>query len=392
VKSPDEVRSEAKRRFANRYKDWLILEVEEDQLKSSPWPQEFNLGVPTEHQANGRLEDVRRWATEWRSWAGPGTVTWIERRWRMLGTQSLPERLVLSTPTELAELVDEHVRWQRMLRVSQDLVSNWPNLKRGIARWANLLADCADQDLARLISMLRWVESHPESRLYVRQLPIPGMDTKWIEQRTGIIAGLLCDIRGNRDSSTGFYETCGLRPLPQYVRVRILDPELRERAGGLGDITGPTDQVGFWSVSPEAVIIVENVQTGLAFDDMPGTVAIMGLGYSVDLLQKLPWVHSARCYYWGDLDTHGFAILNRARCYVPHLNSILMDEDTLLAHRDLWVEESEPAAADVLPLLTPTEEAVYRGLKQNLWGNNVRLEQERISWDFAQTALAHEFG
>jgi hypothetical protein len=392
VKSPDEVRSEAKRRFANRYKDWLIRDVEEDQPQASPWLQEFSLGVPTEHQADGRLEDVRRWIAEWRSWTGPGTVTWVERRWRLIGTQNVPERLVFSTPEELADFVDEHARWQRMLRVSQDLVSNWPSLKRGIARWASLLADCVDHDLVRLISMLRWIESHPESRLYVRQLPIPGMDTKWIEQRTGMIAALLHDIRVDRDGTKGFYEACGLRPLPQYVRVRILDPALREMAGGLGDITGTIDQIGSWNIFPDAVLIVENVQTGLAFDDMPGTVVIMGLGYSVDLLQKLPWVHSARCYYWGDLDTHGFAILNRARGYIAQLNSILMDQGTLLAHRDLWVEERQPAAADVLPLLTPTEEAVYTGLKQNVWGNHVRLEQERISWDFAQTALALEFG
>jgi hypothetical protein len=368
-----------------------MSEVEEDQRQASPWPQEFSLGVPTEHQANGRIENLRSWTAEWRSWPGPGTVTWNERRWRILGTQNVPERLVFSTAKELTEFIDESARWRRMLRVSQDLVSNWPNLKPGFARWANVLADCADRDLTRLISMLRWIESHPESGLYVRQLPIPGMDTKWIEQRTGIIAGLLHDIRENPDSSTGFYEACGLRPLPQYVRVRVLDPALREAAGGLGDITSPADQIGSWNVFPETVIIVENVQTGLAFGDMPGSVVIMGLGYSVDLLQKLPWVHSARCYYWGDLDTHGFAILNRARGYVAHLKSILMDEDTLLSHKDLWAEEREPAAAGLLPLLTPTEEAVYRGLKQNLWGSHVRLEQERISWDFAQTALALEF-
>jgi hypothetical protein len=93
------------------------------------------------------------------------------------------------------------------------------------------------------------------------------------------------------------------------------------------------------------------------------------------------------CIYWGDLDTHGFAILHRARSYLPNLQSILMDEDTLLRHRSLWVEEKEQHPNAELTLLTKAEQAVYLGLKQQRWGQNVRLEQERIAWDYAWKAL-----
>jgi Wadjet protein JetD, C-terminal len=37
------------------------------------------------------------------------------------------------------------------------------------------------------------------------------------------------------------------------------------------------------------------------------------------------------------LDDDGFAILARARRTFPNTVSVLMDEDTLLAHRKLWV-------------------------------------------------------
>jgi len=115
------------------------------------------------------------------------------------------------------------------------------------------------------------------------------------------------------------------------------------------------------------VYIVENVQTGLAFGDEPGAAVFMGLGYGVGLLARLPWVARAQCIYWGDLDTHGFAILDRARASVPHLESALMDEETLLAFRDLWVHEREQTTAGVLPMLSPTEQEVYRGLKDSEW-------------------------
>ena len=89
------------------------------------------------------------------------------------------------------------------------------------------------------------------------------------------------------------------------------------------------------------------------------------------------------------MDTHGFAILNRARGYLPELKSVLMDEEILRNHLDLWVEEKDQHSAETLPLLTDFEQAVYQVIKRNAWGQNVRLEQERIAWDVAWKALQH---
>jgi hypothetical protein len=34
--------------------------------------------------------------------------------------------------------------------------------------------------------------------------------------------------------------------------------------------------------------------------------------------------------YWGDLDTHGFAILDELRAHCPHAESLLMNRATFL--------------------------------------------------------------
>lgn len=95
----------------------------------------------------------------------------------------------------------------------------------------------------------------------------------------------------------------------------------------------------------------------------------------------------AECVYWGDLDTHGFAILSRLRACLPNVVSALMDEATLLKNRSLWGDEEKQVSAPELPFLTAEEQTVYRGLKQHRWGLNVRLEQERIAWDEAWRVL-----
>jgi len=131
------------------------------------------------------------------------------------------------------------------------------------------------------------------------------------------------------------------------------------------------------------VYIVENVQTGLAFTNLPDSIVLMGLGYNVDLLAYSPWLESAKCFYWGDIDTHGLAILNRARSYLPNLKSILMDEAALMQYKNLWVTKKEQHSASELTLLSEQEQLIYQNLKQQIWGKNVRLEQERISWEYA---------
>lgn len=72
------------------------------------------------------------------------------------------------------------------------------------------------------------------------------------------------------------------------MRMRVLDPDLRGSLGGLGDISAPCEEVASIGIRPKNVFVVENLQTGLAFDDLPGAVVIMRLDYAVDVLGQLP--------------------------------------------------------------------------------------------------------
>jgi hypothetical protein len=242
-------------------------------------------------------------------------------------------------------------------------------------------------DYRRLVDMVAWIEKNPSSNIYPRQLPVSGLDSKWFETRKGLVADLVDAVRGESSSEGDFYGRCGLKAPPHLIRLRVLDNGLRQWVGGLEDISAPWEQLADIDLPVSNVFIVENLQTGLAFDDLPGSIVIMQLGYGVDVLARLPWVAKARCVYWGDLDTHGFAILNRARSYLPELKSVLMDEETLHGHQDLWVQEKDQHGAETLPLLTDLEQAVYQAIKCNAWGQNVRLEQERIVWDVAWKIL-----
>jgi hypothetical protein len=236
--------------------------------------------------------------------------------------------------------------------------------------WQQLLAVCA------------YFVQHPRPDCYIRQLDIVGVDTKFIENHKGLLSELLNNILPetvyNAEvtglSNNGFERRYGLRYDPPTCRFRILDKRLALH--GLTDLTLTVSEFKALDLAVKTVFITENKINGLAFPDFPDAIVIFGLGYSVDLLAEISCLQSAQLYYWGDLDSHGFAMLSRLRCYFPQLNSLLMDEQTLNAFQDLWGVEPKSSAA-IPENLTTDEQQLFQRLKTQ----SIRLEQERIGFN-----------
>lgn len=372
---PEHAREKIARRFYQQHRQWLT--------GAGNWPWILKLGSPIEADVGNHAENMRSWIAAWQLWRGSGTLVWCERRWRLIGCQRLPEKIILNDAREVAAWLGEHARWEKAEMRYQHFIVRWPALARILPRYFDILADYVEADIDRLERILEWISLHPQSNLYPRQLPVSGLDSKWLERRKGLITDLVGSLQEEQSVTIDFYHRCGLKPIPVLLRLRILDAALRARVGGLEDITAPVYNMAELNLPVSHVYIVENLQTGLAFDDLPGSIVIVGLGYHVDILSKLPWLGQAKCYYWGDIDTHGFAILNRARSHLPHLQSVLMDEKTLHHHKLLWGSEDKQHASTELPQLTMEEHNLYLQLKQQYWGANVRLEQEKIYWEWA---------
>ncbi len=137
--------------------------------------------------------------------------------------------------------------------------------------------------------------------------------------------------------------------------------------------------------------MTENEINFLAFPAVSDAMVIFGAGYGFDAIKEARWLQNRAFYYWGDLDTHGFAILNQLRGLFPHVQSFLMDEQTLLSHHSLWGREDRPETRP-LTWLSDAENTVYDQLRLNHWGEHVRLEQERIGFGHVRQALDRLMG
>jgi len=370
------------------------------------------LGVPLRGPAAGeiaeRLGEVQEWAAEWgRAERGPLRVEYKKVGGRQVGANMIPCRAWIDGYDRAWELLGVRAEVRRFSSLAEATAGSCPRLVPWLARRPMQLLRLADR-WDKLLATVRWIDERQSPGMYLRQVDVPGVDTKFIEHHQGVLAELLdLQLDPDRIDAGAADFACRYRFLrrPGYVRFRSkggpggwVPPG--EGLGGSGGVVPPwpalcgfselsvrVDELGAPPPGTSRTYVVENEITYLAFP-LPGdAIVIFGGGYAVNALEPLGWLADLDLVYWGDIDTHGFAILNRLRHRFGHARSMLMDRATLLAHRGQWVTEPRPTAA-TLDLLDAEEGELYRDLVDGTLGPSVRLEQERVGFTAIERALA----
>ena len=250
-------------------------------------------------------------------------------------------------------------------------------------------------DGQHLWAAAEWIIDHPSPGLYLRQVDIPGVHSKVLGRHRRLIASLVDRVRPVGQETSGphwFERRYAFRTKPALIRFRQLDTRAAPLPG-LTDVTLTATE--FADLDPAGIrraFVTENEINFLTFPRAPGALVIFGSGNEApELLGGVDWLQRLALAYWGDIDTHGFAILDRFRSRLPGTRSMLMDTQTLLAHRESWGTEPKQVAKD-LPSLTDAEAALYGALLSGEHGDRVRLEQEFIGFAHVRRAVAELAG
>jgi hypothetical protein len=360
------------------------------------FPLRLRLRGPDAKALGNRFDEVRSWIRSLeegsRTRRGFGyEIEWADLNHRQLGRNRLPDRISVPTEADALKLIGREKEARRFQDLAQITIAMFPTLAEWLGRRPFVALDHS-AEWPKILSILRWFRDNPNSNLYLRQLDIPDIDTKFIELRKPLLNELLEVVLDNRgggltaqDIPRTFEQRYGLRGKPPTIRFRILDRRLS--IGGLSDIAVPDAEFASLILPAPRVFITENEINGLAFPDLSDSIVVFGLGYALDRLAAASWMADRTIHYWGDIDTHGFAMLDRLRAYFPRSRSLLMDRQTLLAHRALWVREQSPHGGS-LSRLEPDERAVFDELAGDRHGLGVRLEQERIPFGWVRNALS----
>ena len=363
----------------------------------------FPLDMPfrkvTARDALERFDEVRTWVNRLREGGkqtrGYGySMEFTEVNHRQLGTQRLPSRIWFETVDDFLRYIGRGKDFESFKVLAGQTMAEQQALKEWLERKA--MKALEQRDIwPRVLSVCGFLRENPMPGRYIRELDIPGVDSKFIEQHKSLLRELLdmvlppeaTDPEVTSMSGHGFERRYGFRYDEPLIRFRILDAEL---AGmwGVSDISVPLGQFLTLSMPCDRIFITENKTNGLTFPPIPKAMVIFGLGYGISALREAEWFETKELYYWGDIDTHGFSILSQLRGYFPRTRSLLMDRETLMEFRLLWgkEEDNKRCVADLLNLSEP-ERGLYLDLKDNVLGENVRLEQERIAFGWLRQRL-----
>ena len=358
----------------------------------SLFPKRLVLKGPTSGEMADRFEEVRTWISELRAMPHCRFVV-REFKHRVFGANVVPHEAWIDTIEDALAVIGKQRDVVRFTALADVTRRRQPQLLRWLAKRPIRALELSNE-WSMLLEIVAWLQTHPRPGVYLRQVDIPDVHSKFIETHRGILTELLdvvlppAVIDPTASGTSQFAKRYGFCDKPVRIRFRVLDPKHSLLSGALvQDVT--LDAESFARLDPNIarVFITENEINFLAFPQVKDSLVIFGAGYGFEMLSKVEWLSRCHIYYWGDIDTHGFAILDQLRSQFGNVESFLMDRNTLLAFETLWGEEEKQTQRD-LPRLHPEERALYDDLRDNRIRKNLRLEQERISFGWLESALS----
>lgn len=372
-----------KRFDANRSK-WLLAAYNNEAFK-------FEAALNVQHKlAAADVVEFRKTWQQWEAFARAQTpdvqIRYREVDWRDLGLTRIPTHIAVKTLGAAFALMPQGHERAVCFEIAADRlrkVSKWlgASAVESLAREARILFDAPENEFERLLSVVLWLRDHPQANCFIRELPIEGVDTKWLERNRAVVARILSPLLKTAIAAEDIVSRWNLKTPPVLVRVRharVFVPGVEDE-----DVVALSIPV-LERVRVPVLCVVENLQTGLALDVPKEIPVLCAMGNAVRILADVSAFSDAQILYMGDLDQHGLKILAGFRHAHAHVQSVMMDCETLERYHHLAV--ADPTERIPMPAegLTNAELSLFEKLQKD----RLRLEQERIP----MTALNAEFG
>ena len=355
------------------------------------FPLRLTLKCPSSTDITDNFIMVRNWAAAL-SATDFVRIEWQEIRHRVQGAQKIPASVWIDTIEDALHILNKRKDWDRFLmQVSSTRLAN-PALLPWLAK-RPLQGLELTSDWPNMLAVVNWISRNPRPNIYLRQVDLAGVHSKFIESNRGVLTELLDMVLPaqavdlNKTGVSQFASRYGFVEKPQRIRFRVLDPTLNVFAQSIcPDVSLDAESFSAITIAVKHVFITENEINFLAFPLVRNAIVIFGAGYGWDAIARAKWLSKCSIHYWGDIDTHGFAILNQLRGHFADVDSFLMDRTTLDAHEAMWGREDKPTAANLVCLTAPEQE-LYDVLRDNRIRAGLRLEQEYIGFEWLKSRI-----
>ncbi|MGH8663230.1 MAG: DUF3322 domain-containing protein, partial [Burkholderiales bacterium] len=194
------------------------------------FPLRLMLKGPGSAELSAQFEAVRAWIAELSATAQV-RIEWREVNHRVLGLQRVPQSVWVDDRQTALALIGKRAEANRYDTLVEATRARQPELLPWLARRPLHALALAD-DFERLLGVVAWIVLHPQPGVYLRQIDVPGVHSKLIEQNRGVLSEWLDlvlpaqAIRSERSGIAQFSERYGFLGKPVRIRFRVLDARL----------------------------------------------------------------------------------------------------------------------------------------------------------------------
>ena len=362
-------------------------------LNQRPFPIEISLKVPTDQQARDNLGHFHAFFKAWTDFAYPELVEWQERQYRQLSEQRVPVKLRIFSLQQLTELLGAEQQLENWLnKISSFLQQSFVHdrhqhrLFQTLIHHLEQIERYSQQEWQWLIQLIEQLKPNIGAGLYLRALPLSAVNTKFLEQNL-LLTEVICNVLYDDEIvlAGGLLAWLDCLDSPKgWLTIKPVCPNVQEKLGGLPVFQLSTEVLDQFELPAERIIVVENIQSGLACPNLENSIVVCGGGKNISWMNA-KWLQHKQVFYWGDIDSEGLNILSMVRQKIPHVIALMMDEATVLQFQNHMVGEPDSIFSEP-QYLTADELKLFHDLRAQTFKNR-RLEQERISVDWVHRYL-----
>ena len=362
-------------------------------LNQRPFPIEISLKVPTDQQARDNLGHFHAFFKAWTDFAYPELVEWQERQYRQLSEQRVPVKLRIFSLQQLTELLGAEQQLENWLdKISSFLQQSFVHdrhqhrLFQTLIHHLEQIERYSQQEWQWLIQLIEQLKPNMGAGLYLRALPLSAVNTKFLEQNL-LLTEVICNVLYDDEIvlAGGLLAWLDCLDSPKgWLTIKPVCPNVQEKLGGLPVFQLSTEVLDQFELPAERIIVVENIQSGLACPNLENSIVVCGGGKNISWMNA-KWLQHKQVFYWGDIDSEGLNILSMVRQKIPHVIALMMDEATVLQFQNHMVDEPDSIFSEP-QYLTADELKLFHDLRAQTFKNR-RLEQERISVDWVHRYL-----
>lgn len=354
---------------------WLMA------LQGKPFTYSYKLKEPsTLVNSVGQLQRWKEWVDFWKQSNAPWQVETVNRKPKGLGVQrNYPVKIHFDSAETVLRYLGEEKKFQLFCHRVKKIKRTYPAILPACVKVRDIIL--LDGDMPeKIFQVAKYFSGTPKTNCFLRELDIPYVDTKFIEENQELTAAIFFAVQSERPGRTfaDFCQTLEITKSAPFPNIYVRSLDARKTFAGMREIAVTVQQLAKMDLSFGRVFITENRINGYSFPEVEDGLILFGAGNGImSDLQEIDWLkNQSALWYWGDMDCNGFTILARVRQKYPQVKSFLMERE--LAIRYPHFMGADAGNLFEMPVgLTGEEQACWQYLASRPVAAN-RLEQEKI--------------